>query len=510
MASVKNPILPGFHPDSSICRAGDRYYLVNSTFSFFPGVPIYESRDLGSWRQIGNVLTRDSQLPVAGAGVSDGVYAPTLRFHDGVFYMITTIIHKGNFYVTATDPAGPWSEPVWLDEALGIDPSLFFDDDGSCWYVGQREREGGSYNGDCEIWLRRLDLEGRCLTGPEFILSRGFQRGAIWPEGPHIYKKDGWYYLLHAEGGTAFHHSVMVARSRRIEGPYEYNRCNPILTHRHLGAEYPVTSVGHGDLVEDGQGNWYMVMLACRPDHGCTLLGRETFLAKVTWEEEWPVVNAGLGRLEEEVELPTLTSAPETDRPMHYRFDAEVLPPEFLSLRNHREEHLSLRARPGFLRLSLSTDTLRGPGEPSCALVRVRHKAADICCELESTIPAGGCAGLVLFQNEENHVKIGCLAGSDGATIQVVRVSRDRNEVICSAPLPEGDRVSLRFSIRGLWASAWVGETPLCWDIDLRPLSTELAGGFVGCTAGMFAEGDGTGWADFRSLAYVPVAQVSV
>jgi len=510
MAAVKNPILPGFHPDPTICRAGNKYYLATSTFSYFPGVPVYESTNLIHWRQIGNVLTRDSQLPLTGCGHSEGIFAPTLRFHNGVFFLITTnLTGGGNFIVTARDPRGPWSEPHWLgDGAQGIDPSLFFDDDGSCWYVGQRYKEKRLYDGDCEIYLSRLDLKTMRLTGSVTVLADGFQKDAVWAEGPHIYKREGYYYLLHAESGTSFHHSVMVARSEKIDGPYEYCRSNPILTHRHLGADFPVTSVGHADLVEDGSGSWYMVALACRPEDRYTLLGRETFLAKVSWEDGWPVVNPGVGRLEETVELPG-PSSEEDKGSKHYTFDRDTLPPEFLTLRNHRENHLSLEARPGYLRLRMGKDSLKDLGEPAYAALRVQHKRFDVQCVLEPFFRGNGCAGLALVQNEQNQLRLECFLDGGVPAVRTVKTVNGLDRMLGIQALSPAKELRLRLSIDGLSADAFVYEngawSPLCRGQDLRTLSTELCGGFVGCTVGMYASGDGEdlgGYADFKSFHY--------
>ena len=304
-----NPVLPGFYPDPSICRVGDDYYLVTSTFAYFPGVPIFHSRDLVNWRQIGNVLDRPSQLNLDGADHSGGIYAPTIRYHQGRFYMITTnVTHGGNFLVTAEDPAGPWSDPYWLEDAPGIDPSLFFDDDGKVYYTGNRPNPGGMrYNGDCEIYLQELDLKTMRLTGEVHVLWKGALRKAIWPEGPHIYKVNGYYYLVIAEGGTAHEHAVTVARSEKITGPYIGNPVNPILTHRHLGRDYPIVNVGHGDLVETPNGEWWFVVLASRPYGGYYRnLGRETFLVPVRWENGWPVMSPGEGRVLFEYPCPDL------------------------------------------------------------------------------------------------------------------------------------------------------------------------------------------------------------
>ena len=199
MVTVKNPILMGFYPDPSICRKGEDYYIVNSSFVYAPGVPIFHSRDLAHWEQIGNILDRPSQLPVAGADISDGIYAPTIRYHDGLFYMITTnVTHGNNFIVTAENPQGPWSEPYYLgDDAPGIDPSLFFDDDDKCYYCGTvRIRRAFAITGTGRFGIQELDLKTMKLVGESMAIWKGAVKGCIWPEGPHIYKIDGYYYLL--------------------------------------------------------------------------------------------------------------------------------------------------------------------------------------------------------------------------------------------------------------------------------------------------------------------------
>ena len=305
MLTIQNPILKGFYPDPSICRVGEDYYLVNSSFSYFPGVPLFHSRDLGHWEQVGNILDRPEQLPLEGGEISRGIFAPVIRWHKGTFYMITTNVDQGGtFVVTSKTPEGPWSDPFYLgEEAKGIDPSLFFDEDGTCYYVGTRPNSNGvHYNGDWEIWLQELDLEKMCLTGESRTIWKGAMQNAIWPEGPHLYKIGEYYYLLHAEGGTAEDHCICVARTRSLEEPFEGCPRNPVFTHRHLGLEYPVTCAGHGDLVDDGHGNWYIVMLACRRCKDCSSMGRETFLAKVQWENGWPVIAEGVGHLEDTLE----------------------------------------------------------------------------------------------------------------------------------------------------------------------------------------------------------------
>lgn len=249
----QNPILPGFHPDPSICRVGDDFYLVTSSFEYFPGLPIYHSRDLVHWEQIGHCLTRDSQVHlVTGAPNCLNIYAPTIRYHDGLFYVIVTNVtgdNHGNFIITAKDPAGEWSDPIALPFP-GIDPSLFFDEDGKVYYLGT---DGG-------IYLSEMDITTGAAIGETHRLWQGTANN---PEGPHLYKIDGMYYLLLAQGGTELCHMAVLARSESILGPYEPCPHNPILTN--IGRACPSRRAGHADLVEDADGNWWAVCLGIRP-----------------------------------------------------------------------------------------------------------------------------------------------------------------------------------------------------------------------------------------------------
>ncbi|MDE6528437.1 MAG: glycoside hydrolase family 43 protein, partial [Muribaculaceae bacterium] len=328
-SGYRNPVIRGFYPDPSVCRVDSDYYLVNSSFQFFPGVPLWHSRDLVNWQQIGNVLNRPSQLPLKGANAWLGIYAPTLRHHNGVFYMITTNVGNaptgsGNFLVTATDPQGPWSEPVWLEQG-GIDPSLFFED-GKC-YMTSNPGDG--------IWMCEIDpATGRQLT-ESTLLWQG--TGGRYPEAPHIYKRNGWYYLLIAEGGTEMGHKVTIARSRNIYGPYESNPANPILTHFCRQAQSnPIQGTGHADFVEAHDGSWWLVCLAFRTQANSQhLLGRETFLAPVTWDADgWPVVN-GNGTISLDMEVPTLPLQPTAPEQTTIDFRSDnALGPEWVYLRN--------------------------------------------------------------------------------------------------------------------------------------------------------------------------------
>lgn len=281
------PIVPGFHPDPSICRVGDRYYLANSSFEYVPGVPIRRSTDLVSWELVGHALTRPSQLPPSDGAANTGIYAPTLRHHDGRFHLVTTNVldGRGHLIVTAEDPAGPWSDPVHVPGTTGIDPDLCWDDDGGChltWASFRPDLPG--------IASVPIDVGTGAMLAEPRLLWNG--TGLAAPEGPHLYRVDGWWYLLLAEGGTERGHAVTIARARTLEGPYEPGPANPILTHR--STTHPVQNTGHADLVECADGSWAMVYLGVRP-RGKTpqfhVNGRETFLAGVDWVDGWPVAD---------------------------------------------------------------------------------------------------------------------------------------------------------------------------------------------------------------------------
>lgn len=320
MTLITNPILPGCYPDPSICRVGDDFYLITSTFEYLPGLPIFHSRDLTQWRQIGHVIDREGMLNYFGIKSSGGLFAPTIRYDPftKLYYVVCTLVAenaeqrdfrapKGNFVVTAKNPAGPWSDPIWLQKE-GIDPSLFFDVDGRIWLHGTRLADPGEWDDQTEVWLQELDRDTLLPIGQEYVLWTGALKGAVWAEGPHIYRIGSYYYLLTAEAGTEFHHAISIARSKNIIGPYEGNRGNPVLTHRNLGRTYPVMGVGHADLVQGLDGAWWAVLLAMRLYGGYHYnLGRETFLVPVTWEDDWPVFVPGVGGCRSWLTSQTLT-----------------------------------------------------------------------------------------------------------------------------------------------------------------------------------------------------------
>lgn len=523
MVTAKNPILSGFYPDPSICRVGEDYYLVTSSFVYAPGVPIFHSRDLAHWEQIGNILDRPSQLCVENEEISRGIFAPTIRYHEGTFYMITTnVSHGGNFIVTAQDPAGPWSDPYYLgEEAVGIDPSLFFDDDGRCYYCGTRPNpEGVRYNGDWEIWIQELDLGTMKLKGRSMAIWKGAVKGCIWPEGPHIYKINGYYYLMHAEGGTGPEHSITIARSTELFKWFEGCPRNPIFTHRNLGMDYPVIYAGHGDLVDDINGNWYVVMLASRPCKKHSSMGRETFIAKTIWENEWPVIAPGIGHLEDTVDIPL----------EECRFIDEISENDFITfceakpdkrlvgIGKRNESFYSLKENPGVLRLYTNKEQITDLG--TSAFLGLRQKGYEFTVKTAVRfIPQSDneTAGLVLFQNNENHLRAEITMEAGRLVFVVTTHIKGTDKKIAVADIME-------YSItekNPLWnicmickeqeASIWIGtaenSVKVAEKISLLPYTTEEAGGFVGCTVGMYASSNGSNSDNYAEFSYIMLTQ---
>ena len=304
---LSNPIIPGFYPDPSICRVGEDYYLVCSSFELCPGIPLFHSRDLQHWEQLCYVMTPDNGFHVEKNCGNGGVMAPTIRYHRGTFYLINcNFSDRGNFIVTAQDPAGPWSEPHWLTDVPGIDASIFFDEDGQCYIMGTADNwpdgKGGLRQG---IWAAKYDIEHFCMAGEPHALWGGAMAGVASPEAPHLYHIGKYYYLLIAEGGTEQYHSATIARSESVFGPYESCKANPVLTMRHLGQRAAIQNAGHADLVELPDGSWYAVFLASRLIGGESKnLGRETFIVPVRWELDWPLFTPDTGKVEWEYEFP--------------------------------------------------------------------------------------------------------------------------------------------------------------------------------------------------------------
>lgn len=328
---IRNPILKGFYPDPTICCAGEDFYLATSSFSFFPGVPVFHSRDLVHWHQIGHVFTDKEILRLDADVLSNGLFAPTLRYHNGTFYCIVQNASEGRgcfddtaLLATATDPAGPW-EYRWIHGAGG-DPSLFFDEDGKLYTTFSYLTVGQRDVADHGIYLQELDRKTYTPIGAKAFLWDGAMKRSPYPEASHIFKRNGWYYLIIAEDGTEHYHAVTIARSRTIDGIYESCPHNPIMTHRHLANLHPICNVGHADYIETPDGEGYMVMLGSRICGGYHKnLGRETYLVPVIWEDDWPKVSPETGKVEFEYPAPNLPQTAWPEVPERDDFDGETL-----------------------------------------------------------------------------------------------------------------------------------------------------------------------------------------
>lgn len=504
-ASYRNPVIPGFFPDPSICRVGHDYYLATSSFEYFPGVPLLHSTDLLHFEQIGYALTRPSQLPLAGAKSSLGIFAPTLRYHDGVFYLVTTNVSEGgNFYVTSRDPRGPWSEPIWLEDREGIDPSFFFDEDGTVYYT----RHGGGERGG--IYQSEIDIVNGKLLGPPRLIWPG--TGGIWPEGPHLNKRNGIYYLFISEGGTGYDHMLTVARSHSAWGPFEACSRNPVLTHRERQG-HPIQATGHGDWVQTPDGHDFFVFLGIRPTDGKHHhLGRETFLAKLEWAEDgWPVIGDN-GTAELEMRASGLPSrAPFQLPPSRDDFDREELSICWNFVRNPNPESFSLRERPGFLRLHGQRASLDDIGSPAFIGRRQQHFEchASALCDFAPTRP-GVEAGITLRANEENHYDL-VIASVDGRRVARLRL-RVAGVTTLGPPCPVPDgpvelhvcATAERYEF-GMRSPG--GTEQSLGSAKTAPLSSESVRSFTGVTVGMFAwspEDAHATPADFDWFAYEP------
>ena len=504
----RNPILAGFHADPSIVSANGKFYLVNSSFTFFPGIPVFESTDLVHWKQIGNVIDRPSQLDFDGLSVSRGIFAPAIEFHDGMFYLVTTATDSGgNFIATARDPAGPWSDPHWLPTIGGIDPSLFFDTDGKVYLLNNDEPPGPArYDGHRAIWMQQIDIARFQPIGPRKVLIDGGvepEKNPIWIEGPHIYKRDGWYYLSDAEGGTGPQHSQVVLRSRDVWGPYAPYEGNPILTQRDLPPDrrLPITNAGHADLVEGPDGTWWAVFLASRnyqQRHYNT--GRETYLLPVQWRDGWPVILPAGQTIPYIAAAPAwmrgeATQAPFTGNFVHRdEFDGTTLRPEWLRVRVPKQAWADLAARPGALAvhpLPEGLETLRNPAFLGRRQQHLRFEASTA-----MTRPAPGiAAGLAAFQSEAYWYFLGVRPAADGR-VAIFLEGRDgggttrtlaTREVEGSDTLRlkiEGDEGAYGFAFDTGDGRGWQS---LARDVDGTVLSTDRAGGFVGTLLGPYA-----------------------
>ncbi|QSB12610.1 glycoside hydrolase family 43 protein [Natronosporangium hydrolyticum] len=528
---VRNPVLPGFHPDPSILRVGTDYYLATSTFEWYPGVRLHHSTDLVHWRALGGILTERRLLDLLGSGDSCGVWAPDLSYTDGLFYLVYTDVSSfdcgywdsQNYLTSAPTPTGPWSDPVVL-HARGFDASLFHDDDGTSWLLSMtadwrpgRDQFGG-------IGIQQFDRATQQLVGPERAIFAGTAAGLT--EGPHLYRRDGWYYLLVAEGGTSWEHQALVARSRDLFGPYEPDPDGPLITSVHR-PELPMQKAGHGSLVETTDGQWYLAHLVGRPytPRGACVLGRETAIQPVSWPADgWPRVAGGVPADAFPAPEPATTDQPAAAPITHDHFDQDHLGPDWSTLRRPATpDWVDLSARPSHLRIYGGQSPV-GRQRPSL----VARRVTDRRCSLETTMqfrPANfrQLAGVTAYYNSRNWHFAYVTADDDGKPVfEVLSCDNGRRTTHpqCRVELSGVDQVGLRvvfddtevrFAHRLSDAADWT-ELPLALDATI--LSDEHAArivdgepaawGFTGAMIGLWVQDLGAdgGFADFDEAVY--------
>lgn len=492
----ENPIIRGFNPDPSICRVGEDFYLVTSTFEFFPAIPVYHSHDLVNWTQIGNAIDRPGQLPLHEATVNGGVWAPTIRYHNGRFYITAKERTYGNFIISAEDPSGPWTDPVPVAMG-GIDPSLLFDD-GRVWYCTNQRAPGES----SAISMAEVDPDtGALLSTPVSIWHGASNAMPQYLEAPHIYHIGNWYYLIGAEGGTGFEHMITCARSRSVSGPYENCPRTPLLTSQYV-KDTGVACSGHGDLVDDGRGGWWCVHLATRPDdEWYSHLGRESFLLPVAWEDEWPVIGAGIGELSPDAPLW------EQQRPLPpWTADLSRLQPQWLHVRTPVSAHY--QPTPDGLRLTPTPVTLTADtGSPTLLAVR----QSDIDCTVEirlhfAPIEEGDEAGLTAFISQDGHIRFAIARDPQGLCIIIARSGL--NEPLLRQPIDGSDFRMKLDATRGEYTLHLATADGPYRVVGSIPVLTRADAGkcFTGTLLGVYAQSSGTtaARATLRSFRITP------
>jgi xylan 1,4-beta-xylosidase len=508
MGRYLNPVLQGCHPDPSVCRVADEFFLVTSTFEYLPGLPVHVSRNLVDWYPVGHVVDRAAQLDLSGLPSSRGLFAPTIRHNGERFFVVCTVVgpddgswagRTGHFVVTALDASGPWSDPVWIDGVEGIDPSLTFDDE-RIWLTSTRQSTPAAWPGQTEVRLTELDPESfQPLSAPVTIWG-GALIGSVWAEGPHILPRPGGgWMLLAAEGGTAREHAVCVAYADTITGPYTGDPGNPRLTHRDLGREAAVASVGHADLVDDLDGRTWATVLATRPVHGVDgLMGRQTCLVPVEWQDLRPVFSPGVGRVLLENDVAGLADQRPRERVFLTDF-ADAGPNAALELvwngvGRHPSAFTDFGARPGRLRIAAGAEpTTRGP--QSFLGRRLPDERTRVEADLEVFVGGGVRGGLLLRTSETAHLELSVDGEGRAACVLVASGTRT---VLGSAETTSGPH-SLDLTIRDLRATACVDGVALA-EIDLEGVAPDPASGFVGAWVGVFAAGSVEGHVDVERV----------
>lgn len=519
MAQIQNPVLKGFNPDPSILRVGDDYYIAVSTFEWFPGVNIYQSRNLKDWKFVAAALNDDRKLDLKGIDTACGIWAPNLTYDNGRFYLLYTIVYTNrsrfkdthNFLVTAEKIDGPWSDPVFLN-CSGFDPSLFHDGDKK-WLVNMTIDHRVDKNRFSGVDIQEYDEAEQALKGPVYRIFKGSPIGTT--EGPNMMKKDGYYYLTCAEGGTEFGHCVTVARSENITGPYEVDPENPMLTSK-ATEDYPIQRAGHGQLVEAADGSWFMAHLCSRPVDGCSILGRETAIQNIRWTED------GWFKLAEGGSLPFTTfenhclgdASKESRQKNREEFEGESLPWEFMTLRESaRTCGLDLTSRPGWLRIR-GGNSLSSKYRQAFAARRQQAFAYDAVTKLEFC-PADyhHMAGLTCYYNYDNYHYVKITRDEElGRCIQVTSVvNKEVKDSPCRS-IPKEGAVYLKAQVRRgelqfYYSMDGVEYVKAGEELDMHTLSDERVegNGFAGAMVGICCQdlqGNGV-HADFDWFEYI-------
>jgi xylan 1,4-beta-xylosidase len=522
--TLVNPILTGFYPDPSVVKVGSDYYLVNSTFSYFPGIPVFHSRDLKNWKQIGNVIDRATQMNFMGEKLTRGLFAPAISYHNGTYYVTCTDIdHDGNFIVTAKNPAGPWSNPVRVPQVRGIDPSLYFDDDNKAYIIYNSDAPNHKplYPGHRTIRMYEMDPVTLKVIGEEKQLVNGgvdLSKKPVWIEAPHILKRNGWYYLYAAEGGTSVNHTEVVFRSKSVWGPYVAYENNPILTQMGLPEDRPdpITSAGHAQFVEGPDGKTYAIFLAVRPyesDYYNT--GRETFIAPVEWKNDWPIINPASKEIKYEYQVNYKEEKLKDALPQAGNFEytltfEKTLDPALLFMRTIDSSSFSLSRQNG-LTMKLKAETVMELGNPSFIGKRQQHLYCTAETEMDFTPKSESeKAGLTILQDERHFYFISKSLDQGKPVIQLFKASSDGKtmEMITQKQITEaGKSVKLRIVAEGEFYSFYFSNGP-SWQLmqdklDAKYLSTKTAGGFIGSLFGMYATSSGQPTSNVASFKYL-------
>lgn len=481
-----NPVISGYFPDPSICKVEDTYYLVCSSFHYFPGVPLFESKDLVNWTQIGYCLTRNSQVDLEKEASSGGIFAPTIRHHKGRFYMVTTNIHVGNFYIWTDDIYGEWSEPIFVEQG-GIDPSLYFEGSKSYFMSNGTSDDGTEGVTQCEI-----DIE----TGKKLTPSRSIWQGAggRYLESPHLYKIKDSYYLMAAEGGTEYGHMIVYAKGGTPYGPFKNYGKNPVLTNRDKG-DYILQGVGHGDLIEDTKGNWWIVHLAFRQTSRWLMhhhLGREVYLVPVTFDEDGWFCAGVNGMTPLTVETDRIAGTVLQERKLVYTFENMDWSKDWCMLRIPFTENYERQKNQ--LKLRGTSVTLDMVDSPTFLGSRQKEMRAQISCDI--TVSEGE-GGITIFMDEDHHYDLAVKKLNRGGFQLIKRICiGDAKYISESYEFADREILSAKLVIcaeneKYSYQAVIDGNKITLGTTESKYVSSEVAGGFTGVMIGLYAQGDG-------------------